>query len=244
MDGKAAGVAAQVQHPGVLAIRLDAAPVFLLVQKVAGFLSAGDVHQHTGLMFQNFDHGRHMAVNAAGVLFQTFFFPDGYIVAGVDALRVEEVHQNAGDIVHPLLHAQADALEGEIVPEFVHRQPRQAVGLTEDHPAGVGKSDIVPVFPGGPDAPGEKVPVDGLLLPGQYPDQNLGAAVEKAPGQELFRRIHHIHDAAVGVILVHPGHFVVVDPVLARFQALFLPTMEAYLGITHKIILSGFFFSL
>ena len=50
MDGKTAGVAAQIQNPGSGAIGPDAPPIFLLVQEMAGFLPMAKIGQHLGIV--------------------------------------------------------------------------------------------------------------------------------------------------------------------------------------------------
>ena len=235
VDRKAAGVAAEIQYVPTLAVRPDPAPVFLLIQEVAGFLPVGDVHQHPGFVLPDLHQRRHPAVDTAGALGQAFLFPDGHVVPLIDPLWQEDFRQDLNQLLFPPLHAQADDLKAQIVPEFVHGESRQSVGLSEHHPAGIGKAQSLPVIPGPLDPAAEKGGVDALVpVPAQDPDRDPGPAVEKPVGQEAKTAVDDLHDLAVLAQIIHPVDLVVKDPQAAGPDVGSLASAEADLTVCHQ----------
>ena len=224
MDGKTAGVAAQIQNPGSGAIGPDAPPIFLLVQEMAGFLPMAKIGQHLGIVLPEGHQPRHLAVEAAGDLRQAFFFPDRYVISLVNSLGGEETGQELCEDVLPGLHTQAHDLQGKVIPKFIHSQTRQTVGISKYHPAGIVKPKGLPAGPGACQAAAKELPVDGFIgVPGEDPYQDFGLAVEEASGHKGAGSVDDVNHATVGAILVHPSGLVVVNPAFSPAELPLLP---------------------
>ena len=123
------------------------AAVFLLVEEVAGLLAVFDVHGHEGIVLADDELRRDSAVDAAPCAAPCPPFAHGKVVALINALRPEHLGQNGENIIPHALHTERDDLERQTVAEFVHRQARQAVRLTENDAAGIREAQRLPVFP-------------------------------------------------------------------------------------------------
>ena len=108
---------------------------------MTGFLTIGNVDLHDGIMLPDLHCLRHLAVDAAGHQGHSLLDADGKIVALINALRREDLHENGDQLLFPLLHAKGHDLKAQIISIFIHRQAGKTVGLTEDHPAGVLKAE-------------------------------------------------------------------------------------------------------
>ncbi len=148
VNGEAPGVAAQVQDRPPGAVGADAAPVFLLVQEVAGFLALPQVRQHLRVVLHKRYELGHMAVNAAGDQGQALLLSNGHVVPLKDTQRMQEFRQKLHQVLLPGLQSQADDLKREVIPELVHSKARQAVGIPKDHPAGARKAQSPAILPG------------------------------------------------------------------------------------------------
>ena len=179
VDGKAARMAAQVQHRPPGGIWPQMAAVFLLVEEVAGLLAVFDVYGHEGVVLTDDELRRNRAVDAALALLHALLFAHGKVVALINALRPEHLGQNGENIIPHALHTERDDLERQTVAEFVHRQAGQAIRLAENDAACVRKTQCLPVFPCRTDAALPEGAVDGLAaLARDEPHRDLGAAVE------------------------------------------------------------------
>ena len=148
---------------------------------------------------------------------------------------MEDVYQRLHQHLLAAIHAEAEDLQAQIVSEFVHRQPRQPVGFSENHPAGIGKAQVLSVAPGGLQTAAEKVVVNGLVpVPAQNANRDFRLAVEEAPGQKVHPAVEHLHHLAVPAELVYPVDFVVIDPELSRPKLPFLASAEAELSLFHQ----------
>ena len=174
------------------------------------------------------------AVDTALLLRHALLLAHGHVVALVDALRCEDLAQGVEDQRLAPVHAEADDLHGQAGAEFVHRQAGQAVGLPEDHAAGVFKAEGAAVFPRGADAAQEKAGVRLLApLAREHAHGDLRPAVEKAEGEEAAAAVEHLDDLAVHAAVIHPVDLVVKYPKPAAEKLFFLPAPQADLSDRH-----------
>ena len=121
--------------------------VVFLIQEKSGFLPVYKVHPVADAVFHNIRPceiglGFSGQGEPALALCQPLLFPQGYIVAQVDAGNVLPVPAQHPDddgqqSLPDTLHAQTQHLGHQYRAEAVHCQPRKAVRLPEDHPAAV-----------------------------------------------------------------------------------------------------------
>ena len=144
VEGKGAGVGEAVQHRPPLGQPRHRLPVVFLIQKEACFLAVDEVHPIADAVFHDVRprESRLRLVRQgkpALALRQTLFFPQGGVIAQVDTgnvlpVRPQHLHQNGQQPRLYALHAQAHHLRHQHGAEAIHRQPREAVRLPEDHP--------------------------------------------------------------------------------------------------------------
>ena len=234
VDGKAARMAAQVQHRPPGGIWPQMAAVFLLVEEVAGLLAVFDVYGHEGVVLTDDELRRDSAVDAALALLHALLFAHGKVVALINALRPEHLGQNGENIIPHALHTERDDLERQAVAEFVHRQTGQAIRLAENDAACVRKAQRLPVFPCRTDAALPEGAVDGLAaLVRDEPHRDLGAAVEKARALIAHAAVEHLDKAAVLAGVVRPVDFIVIDPAAAGGKRLAAPQADLSRDPTH-----------
>ena len=231
MYGKASRVAAKIQHLTPGAVGPDPSTVFLLVKKMAGFLPMGNIHQHRRVVLPDLHQLWHLAVDAAAEQGKTFFFPYGDVVSLVNADRMEELRKNVDQIRLKAFQAQAHDLKAEILAKLVHRQTRQPIGLTEDHPAGIFKTERLAIAPCVADPTREEFPIDRFVrVFGQNTHRDLGACVEKALADKAQMAVKHLRHVAVLECVVHPVDLVVIDPQGAAGKIQFLAPAQTDLA--------------
>ena len=180
------------------------------------------------------DQPRHRTVQAAGDLGEALFFTDGHVVPFIDSFGRKQAGQELREDAFPGLHAQAYNLQAQVIAKLIHRQPRQSIGIPEDHPAGIVKSKGLPAIPGAGQAAAEQFPIDGFLgIPGQNAHQDFRLAVEESPGNKATGAVDYIHKAAVGAAFVYPGNLVVINPAFAPAELPLFSPPQAHLPQFH-----------
>ncbi len=91
MYGKASRVAAKIQHLTPGAVRADPSTVFLLIQKMSGFLPVGNIHQHPCVVLPDLHQLRNLAVDAAAEQIQPLLFAHGDVISLVNTDWMEEL---------------------------------------------------------------------------------------------------------------------------------------------------------
>ena len=147
-----------VQHRFILGNPPHRPAVVFLIQKKSGFLSAYIIDLIGNAVLHDFRFSgkvgcKALARKKSGVFLHPFQTPYGHIVPLVQGKNLFAHFPQFGNdaVVDPFfssVHAQGKALGHQNVPVAVHRQPRQAVGLAKDYPAGVVKAQPLAVFPG------------------------------------------------------------------------------------------------
>ena len=252
VEPKGAGVGEAVQHGLPRGDAGGRGPVVLLVQEKAGLLAVLKVHQVADAVFHNlrlggFREGLARQGVPALVLLQAFQLPYLHVVALVNppdglAAGLHGLHQGGEDPVLAQLGAQAQRLGDQNVPELVHGQPGEAVGLPKDDAAAVHvrAHDGFAVVPGILGPPGEKGLVElivGVLGEQPHPDFRVGVVIPRAQVPALGAA--HVAEGAVlrGALL--GGNLVVEHPGVALLGALGPPGVDGDKGV-RPFCLHGF----
>ena len=203
--------------------------IVLLIQEKAGLLAVLHVHQVLHTVFHDLRYrrlGRLFAGQGipALALRKALFFPQGHIVAQKDApdgkaILPQQPDQRRQQNVLNALHAHGEYLYAQKVPELVHGQTGEGVGLSEDDPTGVqilGTHDRLAVFPG----PAELALPEGLIkaVVGVAADEahaDLGMLREKAGAKIPALFADHVYQGAVFHVLRGGGDLLGIDPGMA-----------------------------
>src|SRR5215468_5095858 len=120
---------------------------------------------------------------------EAFELADAFLGAEIDALRSEELLQDAGEQVAPLAHAEGAELQGEPGAVTVHGEAGQAVTLAVDEATsavGGHQAELLAQADGGLELFAEEGHVQrGAGPPGVEADAELALAVVEAAGDEI-----------------------------------------------------------
>ena len=161
------------------------AVVLALVEEDAGLLAAQEVGGEIEAVHPDGDGLGDLAGEDGGFERQLLLGADRDVVAGDDALGLEDLFEAGDDVGLGGVHALVEGLDDEVVAIAIHDQGGQEVGFAVDDAVGVGVvDDGAAVLLGGAEALQIEIAADLFDLPREHADGDLGggAVVRRAEG--------------------------------------------------------------
>ncbi len=224
VEGEGAGVRKAVEHPAALGKLCHRETVIFLIEEEAGLLTVLYVH---GIVYPVLTNLRQRALRRgqsgqrkpALPLFHALEGANGDVVSLVQAANflpvlAQQLHQRGKQRGFYLFHPHREGLRHQQIVELIHRESREAVGLTEDHAAAV---ELVPhdrlaVVPGVAQAAAPEGLVKAVIgVAGEQADADLALFAEKARAEIAPLLAHRVHQRAVLAGLA-AAHVALIDP--------------------------------
>lgn len=184
IEGESAIVTETVQHPGARAQGSDGGPVFLLVQEEACFLTIFYVYGKGGAVLKHGDPVGNFAVQKACTRFKPLQTAHRHIAVLVDTPGADHICQNFRENSLSGLQTRTQTLHDQHVGELVHDEGGEKIALCKHGAAAVYVAELHAPGPGFPDAAEEEVSVNGLVVPGQHAQGDLGPGAEEGAAQK------------------------------------------------------------
>ena len=245
IEAEGSGMGEAVQHIRAPADLMDGPAVFLLVQEKARLLAVLHIHDVADAVFRDGDLRFKRLSQEALEALQTFLFADFGIRSFIDAsdlyaVLCQDFCQGLQYDPLDLFHSQSQGLGHQDVFVLVYGKTRQEIRLAEDDPAGGGINDFLPVVPGGPDPPFQEGSGDLFrLFPGQDPDPDPGAEVDKAIAQKVAVEVFYGEDVSVFKIAFDPVDLIVIDPEAAGLEGPSFLFLQDRPGGCAEVLLPG-----
>jgi hypothetical protein len=236
MQRPAPRVAEEVEDPLSLNPAAQGQMVLLLVEKVPGLLTPGDVDAEVQPVLFGQHFRRQHAVEQLHLLWQSLQFPYRYVIAGDDGGRGKQLLQRLHNRLAPAFHPQGEELNRENLTVAVDHQSGETVALPV-HQAQGGQFAVQPaaIVEGGGESPAEKFDgIDVFLFAAEEAagDQRVrivvGGAETVAAGAENQDGIPAVGDAVNAVDLVAE------DPGMPRPQAAVVSRPQDEPGHQHR----------
>jgi hypothetical protein len=221
-------------------------PIFPLIQVKAGLMPQLDIHQKGMAIFDNFDQVRgNLTPDRAGHRDQPFFVPGFDITSFVDALRLNQVHQDIQDDPPVLLRRYGQKLDHQPGPVDIGDKSRHTIGLRINQPVGIGIRRLFQgqaAGHGAAETPPPKLFINWIIgVPGQQTDLYLGFTVVNSPGHKTGLTVPNIDHIAILRLSFYPGNRAGEDPGMAIVDGFLSILFENNLGYYHVVYsLAGF----
>ena len=163
VQGEAAGGGEAIERLAAAGVAGGGAVVLALVQEDAGLLAAQQVGPQGEAVHVHGDGLGDLAQDHARFERQLFLGANRGVVAGHDALGMENLFQAGDDLAARGVHALVERLHDQVIAVAVHDQGGEEVGLGVDYAVGVAvRRERTPVLFGGAQPAQEEIAVDFL----------------------------------------------------------------------------------
>ena len=250
VEREGARVREAVEHPAALRELGRGQTVVFLVEEEAGLLPVLHVDRVVDPVFADLGDGacgRRLPGEGipALVLLESLECPDGDVVAlkdAVDLLTVcaQNLHNQRKNQIFDALHPHRKGLRDQKIGETIHREPREAVGLAEDHAAAaevLRPQHGLAVVPGVLHAPPPEGRVEAVVgVAGDEAQADLALAAVKARADVFAALAECVAERAVFRLRALVEDLRGVDPGVALIRPALALAADGEKGIVPRLL--------